>query len=97
MAPRGALATTEATAGEMNWLIDPPAAPLRCTAKLRAREAPRAVTATWDAAAGQARLVLDEAGIVAPGQACVLYDGDRVLAGGFLRARGSVDSARDAA
>ncbi|WP_198373294.1 tRNA 2-thiouridine(34) synthase MnmA, partial [Roseomonas rosulenta] len=37
VAPRGALATTEATAGEMNWLIDPPAAPLRCTAKLRAR------------------------------------------------------------
>ncbi|CAH0267446.1 tRNA 2-thiouridine(34) synthase MnmA [Roseomonas sp. CECT 9278] len=97
VAPRAALETDQAVAGEMNWLIDPPAAPLRCTAKLRAREVPRAATVTWDAATGLARLVLDAPGIVAPGQACVLYDGDRVLGGGFLRARGSVDSARHAA
>ena len=97
VAPRRAIETIEAMAGEMNWLIDPPAVPLRCTAKLRAREAPRPVTVAWDAASGQAHLTLDEAGIVAPGQACVLYDGDRVLAGGFLRAPGSVDSARPAA
>jgi tRNA-specific 2-thiouridylase len=97
VAPRGALETREAIAGEMNWLIDPPAAALRCTAKLRAREAPRAVTLAWDAAAGLARLALDEPGIVAPGQACVLYDGDRVLGGGFLRAQNAVDGARDAA
>jgi len=97
VAPRGALETDQAIAGEMNWLIDPPAAPIRCAAKLRAREAPRAACVTWDAAAGLAFLALDAPGIVAPGQACVLYDGDRVVGGGFLRARGSVDSARHAA
>jgi tRNA-specific 2-thiouridylase len=28
---------------------------------------------------------LDEPGVIAPGQACVMYDGDRVFGGGFLR------------
>jgi tRNA-specific 2-thiouridylase len=97
VAPRGAVETDAAEAREVNWLIDPPAAPLRCAVKLRAREAPRPATATWDAAAGRLRLALDTPGIAAPGQACVLYDGERVLAGGFLAARGSVDTARDAA
>jgi tRNA-specific 2-thiouridylase len=97
VAPRGAIETGQATAAEVNWLVDPPAAPLRCQVKLRAREAPRDATVAWDAAAGLLRIVLDTPGIAAPGQACVMYDGDRVLGGGFLRARGSVDSARDAA
>lgn len=94
VAPRGALETTEAAVAEVNWLIDPPAGPLRCAVKLRAREMPRAATVVWDDEAALARVTLDEAGIVAPGQACVMYDGDRVLGGGFLRA---VDRARAAA
>jgi tRNA-specific 2-thiouridylase len=97
VAPRGAIETTDATAAEVNWLIDPPATPLRCQVKLRAREAPRDASVAWDGAAGLLRITLDAPGIVAPGQACVMYDGDRVLGGGFLRARGSVDSARAAA
>ena len=36
--------------------------------------------------AGEAELVLDApAGAVAPGQAAVLYDGERVLGGGWIR------------
>ncbi len=66
VAPRGAIETTEATTAEMNWLIDPPAAPIRCEVKLRAREAPRAATVAWDAGAGVARVTLDAPGIVAP-------------------------------
>jgi tRNA-specific 2-thiouridylase len=97
VAPREALATREAEAGGVNWLIAPPAAPLRCTVKLRAREAPRAARIAWDAGAGLLRISLEEPGIVAPGQACVMYDGERVLGGGFLRARGSVDRGRAAA
>ena len=97
VAPRGSLETTLAEAGEVNWLIAPPAAPIRCQVKLRAREVPRAATVAWDAAAGVARVTLEEPGIVAPGQACVMYDGDRVLGGGFLRAAGTVDRARAAA
>lgn len=97
LAPRGALETAEAMVGEMNWLIDPPTTPLRCAVKLRAREVPREAVVAWDAGAGVARVTLDVPGIVAPGQACVMYDGDRVLGGGFLRAAGSVDRARTAA
>jgi tRNA-specific 2-thiouridylase len=97
VAPRGVIETDRATAGEVNWLIEPPAAAIRCAVKLRAREAPRPARIAWDAEAGTLAVTLDAPGIVAPGQACVLYDRDRVLGGGFLRARGSVDSARDAA
>ncbi|MEO3474096.1 tRNA 2-thiouridine(34) synthase MnmA [Roseomonas sp. CAU 1739] len=97
LAPRGALETTQALVGEVNWLIDPPADPVRCAVKLRAREVPRAAVVAWDAARGEARLALAAPGIVAPGQACVMYDGDRVLGGGFLRAAGTVDRARAAA
>jgi tRNA-specific 2-thiouridylase len=78
----------------VNWLVAPPAAPIRVQAKLRGREAPHGATASWDAATGLLRLVLDAPNVVAPGQACVLYDGDRVLAGGFIRAarRQAIDS-----
>jgi tRNA U34 2-thiouridine synthase MnmA/TrmU len=53
--------------------------------------------AAWDGSAGLVRVVLDEPGVIAPGQACVMYDGDRVLGGGFLRTRLSVDTDRAAA
>jgi tRNA-specific 2-thiouridylase len=97
LAPRGSLETGEALLGEVNWLVDPPSAPLRCSVKLRAREVARGATVAWDSAAGLARVTLDVRGIVAPGQACVMYDGDRVLGGGFLRAAEAVDRARAAA
>jgi tRNA-uridine 2-sulfurtransferase len=37
-------------------------------------------------------VLLDEPALPAPGQACVFYDGDRVLGGGFI-ARPSTSSA----
>jgi tRNA-specific 2-thiouridylase len=90
VAPRAALARSHATAGEVNWLVAPPATPRAVQVKLRGREAPRAAEAAWDAASGLLHISLAEPNIVAAGQACVLYDGDRVLGGGFLRAT-SVD------
>ena len=69
---------------EVNWLLDPPAAPLRCTVKLRAREAPHG--AAVEATPGGALVRLDAPALAAPGQACVLYDGSRVLGGGFITA-----------
>ncbi|MBU8538651.1 tRNA 2-thiouridine(34) synthase MnmA [Falsiroseomonas tokyonensis] len=86
VAPRAALVRTEAVAGEVNWLVTPPQAPRRAQVKLRGREAPRQAVVEWDAAAQVMRVTLDEPNIVAAGQACVVYDGDRVLGGGFLRA-----------
>jgi tRNA-specific 2-thiouridylase len=53
--------------------------------------------AAWDGSAGLVRVVLDEPGVTARGQACAMYDGDRVLGGGFLRTRLSVDTDRAAA
>ena len=69
-----------------HWLVAPPAEPIAVTVKLRAREAPRPGVARWDAAAGRLLVRLEEPNIAAPGQACVLYAGERVLGGGFLRA-----------
>jgi tRNA-specific 2-thiouridylase len=89
VAPRAALAGREVVAGEVNWLFDPPPGPFRAEVKLRGREASRPATIQWDAAAGLLRGMLDEPNVVAPGQACVVYDGQRVLGGGFLRAADS--------
>ena len=78
---------------EVNWLIPPPDAPLRCDVKLRAREAPH--PALVAATAAGAEVVLDAPALAAPGQACVFYAADRVLGGGFIRA--AVDLAASAA
>jgi tRNA-specific 2-thiouridylase len=67
---------------EVNWLIDPPAAELRCTVKLRAREEPQ--PASVHAIEGGVAVELDVPSLAAPGQACVFYDGSRVLGGGFI-------------
>lgn len=66
--------------GEPNWLIDLPGAPFRASVKLRAGETPR--PAEIDAAGGI--VTLDAPALAAPGQACVVYQGSRVLGGGFI-------------
>ncbi len=68
--------------GEANWLIEPPATPLRCEVRLRGRDQLRGATIT--ATGGGAELLLDEPALAAPGQACVAYAGSRVLGGGFV-------------
>ena len=95
--PRAALPRTEVVAGEVNWLRPPPVGPFPCEVKLRAREAPQSATAEWDAGAGLLRVRPAAASVAAPGQACVLYEGERVLGGGFIRQGGSVDTAGAAA
>jgi len=65
---------------DVNWLTAPRA--LTCTVKLRSGEAPR--PARVEIAGDAVRVVLDTPARAAPGQACVFYDGDRVLGGGFI-------------
>jgi tRNA-uridine 2-sulfurtransferase len=67
---------------EVNWLVPPPDAGLRCQVKLRAREEPHG--AMVRATADGAEVLLDTPALPAPGQACVFYDRDRVLGGGFI-------------
>ncbi len=69
---------------EVNWLIDAPLAPSPASVKLRARDALRDAMIVADGADG-ALVTLSEPALPAPGQACVFYDGDRVLGGGFIR------------
>ena len=73
----------------VNWLIPPPTAPLRCAAKLRAREAPQAAAVV--AVGDGAEVLLDAPALAAPGQACVFYAGTRMLGGGFIRGRVDLD------
>ncbi len=67
---------------EVNWLVEPPTGPLRCTVKLRAREVPHG--ATVESADTGAVVYLDVPALAAPGQACVFYAADRILGGGFI-------------
>jgi tRNA-uridine 2-sulfurtransferase len=86
--PRAALAETGVALSELNWLPSaaPPAAGMRVEAKLRSAQPPVAATLHPCEAAGEARLVLDApVEGVAPGQAAVLYDRERVLGGGWIR------------
>jgi tRNA-specific 2-thiouridylase len=80
--------TREVRLREVNWLIPPPERPLACQVKLRARETPQPAVASVRhraaACAEGADVRLATPALPAPGQACVFYDGSRVLGGGFI-------------
>jgi tRNA-specific 2-thiouridylase len=81
--PKAALAVERIALREMNWLAGP-AADLPVTVKIRSMSKPAAarVTVSGDSAA----VAFDTAQFgVAPGQACVVYQGSRVLGGGWIR------------
>jgi tRNA-specific 2-thiouridylase len=76
-------ATTTLVLRDVNWLVPPQS--MRCEVKLRSGEPVRAAEIRLN---GSETLVeLDTPARAAPGQACVFYDGSRVLGGGFIRAR----------
>lgn len=86
LGPKNALARTELIATRCNWLIDPPARgrPFRCDVKIRynAPAVPARVQAEPD---NRMTVCFDQPVLaVAPGQAAVCYDGDRVLGGGWI-------------
>ncbi len=64
---------------EVNWLVDPPA---RASLRREAARARRAAPGGGDGRTGT--VLLDEPALAAPGQACVFYQGERVLGGGFI-------------
>ena len=85
---REELLANQLRAVRVNWLLDePPAAPLRCQAKIRYRHtaAPAEVTALPKETASVAFDTPQSA--ITPGQAVVFYDGERVLGGGWIEER----------
>ena len=86
--PLAALAETRLSLGEVNWLGPPAATGMAIRAKLRSTQLPVPATFYPGDGTSDASLVLDApAGAVAPGQAAVLYAGERVLGGGWIRRR----------
>jgi len=85
--PRAALGRTRVPLGGVNWLgsAPPDADGMRVAVKLRSAQPPLPATLFLDGTGG-GEAVLDAPALgVAPGQACVCYDGSRVLGGGWIR------------
>jgi tRNA-specific 2-thiouridylase len=78
------LARHELTAGRTNWLVDRPDQSFGCQVKIRynSRRVPATVTPLENNRL-HVRFDVPQIG-VAPGQAVVCYDGDRVLGGGWI-------------
>jgi tRNA-specific 2-thiouridylase len=82
--PREELLGRGVIAREMNWLVDSPAVAAHVEIQVRHRSKPaRAEIMRLDGA--EIELALDEpVSAITPGQSLVIYDGERVLGGGFI-------------
>ena len=82
--PRDELLGRGVVAREVNWLADPVLPGTQVTVQIRHRARPaRAEVVRLEG--DEIELALDEpVAAIAPGQSLVLYDGDRVLGGGFI-------------
>lgn len=85
--PRAGLSRPSVSASGCNWMITPPQDALRVTARIRYRHEGALGVARWR---GEAVEVIFDTPqeAVTPGQLLVLYDGDRVLGGGWIDALG---------
>jgi tRNA-specific 2-thiouridylase len=92
--PRAALARDRLALRDVNWLGEPSnGGGVALAIKLRSTGAPAPAT-LYGRAAGGAEVVLERPQHgVAPGQACVFYDGTRVLGGGWIMPAESVSAA----
>lgn len=79
------LERSELDANRLNWLVDEPSEPFRCTAKIRYRH-PGAAARVTLTDTDQVHVEFDRPQTsVAPGQAVVFYRGDQVLGGGWIQ------------
>lgn len=78
------LATTCIKTVDCNWLSAPPQTPTTCAVKVRYRQ--KSESCVIEPGESDSIMVYPDAPIfgVAPGQAAVFYDGDRVLGGGWI-------------
>jgi tRNA-specific 2-thiouridylase len=80
---REELGRRELAAADCNWLVDASALPSRCDVQIRYNAAAAPAEVAWDGARLHVQFDEPQFG-VAPGQAAVVYDGDRVLGGGWI-------------
>jgi tRNA-specific 2-thiouridylase len=93
--PRAALGAQRVALADVNWLGEaPPADGLAVRVKLRSAQPPLPARLFLDGAGGGAVLLDEPAFGVAPGQACVVYDGTRVLGGGWIRRAAAATGAK---
>lgn len=82
--PKEALGAREVAVGDVQWFRDV-AEPFECGVQVRYRQSPLA--ARVEPGPGSATVTFDEPVVAASGQACVFYDGDTVVGGGWIRRR----------
>jgi tRNA-specific 2-thiouridylase len=93
--PKAALAKSSVTLREVNWLgrAGEPMENVAVAVKLRSMTEPKPALVTL-LPGGRARVALEEPQFgVAPGQACVLYQGSRVLGGGWIEREQAAEAA----
>ena len=72
-------------ARDFNWLVDPPAGPIRASVRVRHTKWEEPKCTVTPLSEGGVRIECDEpVRAPAPGQSAVLYDGEQVLGGGFI-------------
>jgi tRNA-specific 2-thiouridylase len=83
--PRAALGRSRVTLRQVNWLGRAPGAEgIEVRVKLRSAQPPVPARLILDGAGGGEALLAEPAFGVAQGQACVAYDGTRLLGGGWI-------------
>ena len=75
---------TEVHARNFNWLTDPPAGPIRASVRVRHTKWENPPCTVWAEGSGVKILCDEPVRAPAAGQSAVLYDGDRLLGGGFI-------------
>ena len=94
--PRDELLRRGVIAREVNWLVDPPTIGAAVSIRIRHR-APLALGEIVRMERDEIEIALDEPVLaIAPGQSLVLYDGERVLGGGFIESAARGRTSRDA-
>ena len=92
--PREELLGRGVIAREVNWLVDPPAIGAQVSVRIRHRS-PLARGEIVRTDGEEIEIALDEPVLaIAPGQSMVVYDGDRVLGGGFIESASADGSPR---
>jgi len=93
--PKAALAKSSVTLREVNWLggADEPTENVEVAVKLRSMTEPKPAMISL-LPGGHARVeLIDPQFGIAPGQACVFYQGSRVLGGGWIQRESAAKAA----